>query len=103
MAPVIRALPPSATGQPAEWASATGAPAAPDRGQQQLRQLLAVAGHRAQQPPVGGGGAAEPRRGLRDRPGDHRGPAAVQRLGEHHLRAGEGDPAGGQAETLEEG
>ena len=119
MAPVIRALPPSATGQPAAWARAVSisptapvgtarsgimacaaAPAnrarasgvaepaghagrgpqavdpehgepggqvrrrPPDRGQQQLGQVRAVAGHRAQQPPVGGGVAAEPRRGL---------------------------------------
>ncbi len=159
MAPVIRALPPSATGQPTAWASAvsirptapvgtarsgimacaaapanrarasgvrnrratacrgpqavdqpnTASPAdsrarrPPDRGQQQLGQVRAVAGHRAEQPPVGGAVAAEARRGLRDRPGDHRGPAAVQRLGENHLRAGEGDAAGGQAETPEEG
>ena len=74
----------------------------PDRGQHQLSQVRVVAGQRPEQPLVGGGVGAQPGRRVRRRPGDHRAPAAIQRVRDDHVRGGESDPALGQPEAPEE-
>ncbi len=72
------------------------------RGEHGGGEYLAAAGQRADQAAVGGTVGAEAVRGLADRAAHRGGPAAVQRVREHHVGMGEPDPTGLKAESQEE-
>ena len=71
-------------------------------GQDRRGQVRAPGGQRADEAPVGGRVRAEAGRGPGDGAGDHRGPAAVERVRERHLGVAEGHAAPGQPEPAEE-
>ena len=64
--------------------------------------IVGVAGHRAEQAPVGAAVGAEAGGGLGHRAGHDRGAAAVERIGELDLGSCEPDAARGQVEAPEE-
>ena len=66
------------------------------------QDIVGVAGHRAEQAPVGAAVGAEAGGGLGHRAGHDRGPAAVERIGELDLGPREPDAARGQVEAPEE-
>ena len=85
---------------PAITSGCAGRPA--QRLEQFRADIVGVAGHRADQAPVGAAVGAEAGGGLGHRAGHDRGAAAVERIGELDLGPCEPDAARGQVEALEE-